>query len=38
MGMEAGLEEISEGAIEIGGRVVNDVDPSERGVAMVFQS
>ena len=34
----AGLEEITEGTISIGGEAVNDVDPSERGVAMVFQS
>ena len=36
--MVAGLEEITEGTIEIGGRVVNDIDASERGIAMVFQS
>ncbi len=36
--MVAGLEEISSGTIEIGDRVVNDVDASERGIAMVFQS
>jgi sn-glycerol 3-phosphate transport system ATP-binding protein len=34
----AGLEEISEGEIAIGGRVVNDVEPSERDIAMVFQN
>ena len=34
----AGLEEVSEGTISIGGRVVNDVDPKDRDVAMVFQS
>ncbi|WP_127902909.1 ABC transporter ATP-binding protein [Solirhodobacter olei] len=34
----AGLEEISSGTIEIGGRRVNDVDPSHRGTAMVFQT
>ncbi|MDR3374640.1 MAG: ABC transporter ATP-binding protein [Ancalomicrobiaceae bacterium] len=34
----AGLEEVSEGAIFIGGRDVTDVDPAERGIAMVFQS
>jgi multiple sugar transport system ATP-binding protein len=34
----SGLEEISEGTIEIDGRVVNDVAPSKRGIAMVFQS
>ena len=36
--MIAGLEEISSGDISIGPRIVNDIDPSERGVAMVFQS
>ncbi len=36
--MLAGLEEISEGEISIGGRVVNDVLPKERDIAMVFQS
>jgi len=36
--MVAGLEELSEGDITIGNRVVNDVDPKERDVAMVFQS
>jgi multiple sugar transport system ATP-binding protein len=34
----AGLEDISAGAIDIGGRRVNDVPPAERGIAMVFQS
>ncbi|MBA3323981.1 MAG: sn-glycerol-3-phosphate ABC transporter ATP-binding protein UgpC, partial [Rhodobacteraceae bacterium] len=34
----AGLEEISAGAISIGGRDVSRLAPSERGVAMVFQS
>ena len=34
----AGLEDISGGDIYIGGRLVNDVRPSERGVAMVFQT
>ena len=34
----AGLETASEGTISIGGRVVNDVAPKERGIAMVFQS
>jgi multiple sugar transport system ATP-binding protein len=34
----AGLEEISSGTLAIGGRVVNDVPPAERGIAMVFQS
>ena len=36
--MIAGLEEITAGEIEIGGQVVNDVDPSKRGIAMVFQT
>lgn len=34
----AGLEEISEGQILIGDRVVNDVPPKDRDIAMVFQS
>ena len=36
--MLAGLEEISAGQIRIGDRVVNDLTPKERDVAMVFQS
>ncbi len=36
--MIAGLEEITEGEIAIGGRVVNDVPPKERDIAMVFQN
>src|ERR671939_1600836 len=36
--MVAGLEEISDGTIEIGGRVVNDLTPKERDIAMVFQN
>ena len=36
--MIAGLEEISGGRISIGGRVVNDVPPKERDIAMVFQN
>jgi multiple sugar transport system ATP-binding protein len=36
--MIAGLEEISEGELRIGGRDVTDVDPKDRGVAMVFQN
>ena len=36
--MVAGLEEISEGIVTIGDRVVNDVPPRDRDVAMVFQS
>lgn len=34
----AGLEEITAGTIQIAGEVVNDVPPSKRGIAMVFQS
>lgn len=34
----AGLEEITEGEIHIGDTLVNNVDPAERGVAMVFQT
>ena len=36
--MVAGLEEISGGQIAIGDRVVNDVEPSDRNIAMVFQN
>jgi len=36
--MVAGLEEISGGQISIAGRVVNDIEPSERDIAMVFQN
>ncbi len=36
--MVAGLEEVSDGEIAIAGRVVNDVEPSERDIAMVFQN
>jgi len=36
--MIAGLEEITGGTLKIGGESVNDLPPSERGVAMVFQS
>jgi lactose/L-arabinose transport system ATP-binding protein len=36
--MIAGLEDTTGGEIAIGNRVVNDVEPAERGVAMVFQS
>ena len=35
--MIAGLEEITAGEVSIDGRVVNDLDPSDRDVAMVFQ-
>jgi multiple sugar transport system ATP-binding protein len=34
----AGLEEMSGGTLKIGGKVVNDIPPAERGIAMVFQS
>ncbi len=36
--MVAGLEEISGGEISIGGRVVNELEPAERDIAMVFQN
>src|ERR671924_1294241 len=36
--MVAGLEEISDGRITIGERVVNDIPPKDRDIAMVFQS
>src|SRR5919198_6124748 len=36
--MAAGLEEITEGEIRIGGRRVNDLAPRDRDVAMVFQN
>ena len=36
--MVAGLEEISEGELYIGGRLVNDVAPKDRDIAMVFQN
>ncbi|MEU9351861.1 sn-glycerol-3-phosphate ABC transporter ATP-binding protein UgpC [Streptomyces griseoloalbus] len=38
LNMIAGLEDITEGTLRIGGRVVNDLAPKERDVAMVFQS
>ena len=38
MRMVAGLEDITEGEIKIGDRVVNKLDPKDRDVAMVFQS
>ena len=38
MRMIAGLEEVTEGEIAIGDRIVNDLDPKDRDVAMVFQS
>src|SRR5437667_10455344 len=36
--MVAGLEEITAGAIRIGERIVNDVPPKDRDIAMVFQN
>ena len=36
--MVAGLEEVTEGEISIGGKVVNELEPSERDIAMVFQN
>ncbi len=36
--MVAGLERISSGEIAIGGRVVNDIEPMDRDIAMVFQN
>ena len=36
--MVAGLEDITAGKLRIGGRVVNDVEPKDRDIAMVFQN
>src|SRR5438046_2193032 len=36
--MIAGLEDVTAGTVAIGGRVVNDVAPKDRDIAMVFQS
>ena len=36
--MVAGLEDVSDGELSIGGKLVNDVAPKDRGVAMVFQN
>src|SRR5687767_8518117 len=36
--MIAGLEDVSAGSVKIGGRVVNDLAPKDRDIAMVFQS
>src|SRR6516165_4611676 len=38
LNMIAGLEDISEGELRIGGTVVNDKAPKDRDIAMVFQS
>jgi multiple sugar transport system ATP-binding protein len=36
--MIAGLEKITSGTISIGGRIVNELEPKDRGIAMVFQN
>src|ERR1700751_1765534 len=36
--MVAGLETVTSGDIDIGGRVVNEVEPADRDIAMVFQN
>jgi multiple sugar transport system ATP-binding protein len=36
--MVAGLADVTEGTIEIGGRVINDLNPRERDIAMIFQN
>ena len=36
--MVAGLEKITSGTISIGGRVVNELEPKDRGIAMVFRT
>ena len=36
--MIAGLEEITKGILKIDGKVVNDVEPKDRDIAMVFQN
>ena len=36
--MIAGLEDITSGTLEIDGKVVNDLEPKQRGIAMVFQT
>jgi multiple sugar transport system ATP-binding protein len=38
LNMIVGLEDISEGTLKIGDRVVNDIDPKDRNLAMVFQN
>ena len=38
LNMIAGLEDITEGELRIGGQVVNDMAPKDRDIAMVFQS
>ncbi len=36
--MVAGLEDLTDGTIRIGDRVVNDIPPGDRDIAMVFQN
>ena len=36
--MIAGLEKITSGTISIGGKKVNELEPKDRGIAMVFQN
>ena len=36
--MVAGLETVTSGEVQIGGKVVNDVEPMDRDIAMVFQN
>lgn len=36
--MIAGLEDIDSGSVEIGGRIVNNLEPKQRNIAMVFQN
>ncbi|WP_289069514.1 sn-glycerol-3-phosphate ABC transporter ATP-binding protein UgpC [uncultured Aliiroseovarius sp.] len=36
--MIAGLEEVTDGVVEIGGKVVNNLEPKDRDIAMVFQN
>ena len=38
LNMLAGLEEVTAGTISIDGRVINDLDPKDRDIAMVFQN
>src|ERR1700686_3762121 len=38
LSMVAGLEDITDGTIEVGGTVVNDLAPRDRDMAMVFQN
>ncbi len=38
LNMLAGLEEVTDGTISIDGRVINDLDPKDRDIAMVFQN